>query len=101
LASDCSIAGDKLNVIAAEVFSGLQTSQEIYSYFNENPDKPDERSVLVRVLVPEDEKTRNKVTKATNFQTAVEPLSLIATDQIHFDVEERLKLYDLFYDRRK
>ena len=30
--------------------------------------------MLVRVIVPEDEKTRNKITKATNFQTAVEPL---------------------------
>ena len=101
LASDCSIAGDKLTVTAAEVVNGLQTSQEVYSYFSENPDRKDDRSVLVRVIVPEDEKTRNKITKATNFQTAVEPPSLRATDQIHFDIEERLKLYDLFYDRRK
>jgi hypothetical protein len=98
LATDCSIAGDKLTVTSPEVVNGLQTSQEIFSYFKDNPEKKDSRSVLIRVIVPEDEKTRNKITKATNFQTPVEPLSLRATDQIHFDIEER---YELFYDRRK
>jgi hypothetical protein len=56
---------------------------------------------MVRVIVLNDEPTRNRVIKATNFQTAVEPLSLRSTEQIHFDIEERLKLYDLFYDRKK
>ena len=41
------------------------------------------------------------ITKATNFQTPVAPVSLHATDPIHFDIEERLKLYSLYYDRRK
>src|SRR6266508_3182250 len=101
LASDCSIAGNKLTLRAPEVVNGLQTSQEIFSHFNDNGEKNDSRNILVRVIVPPDEQTRNKITKATNFQTPVDALSLHATDQIHFDIEERLKLYDLFYDRRK
>jgi hypothetical protein len=100
LAAKCSIAGDKLIVEAPEVVNGLQTSQEIFSYFR-GKTAVDNRSILVRVVTPADEKTRNKVIKATNSQTPVDPLSLHATDQIHFDIEERLKFFALYYDRRK
>jgi hypothetical protein len=101
LADDCSIAGDKLTVTNPEVVNGLQSSQEIFSYFSGKPDATDARHVLVRVIVLADEPTRNRVIKATNFQTTVDPLSLRSTEQVHFDIEERLKLYDLFYDRKK
>jgi hypothetical protein len=100
LADDCSIAGDNLTITDPEVVNGLQTSQEIFAHFSD-PHPNDQRHVMVRVLVLADEPTRNRVIKATNFQTAVEPLSLRSTEQIHFDIEERLKLYDLFYDRKK
>ena len=101
LATQYSIAGNKLTVSTPEVVNGLQTSQEIFSFFSGNMQKAEGRNILVRVIVPPDEQTRNRITKATNFQTPVDALSLHATDQIHFDIEERLKLYDLFYDRRK
>jgi hypothetical protein len=101
LAGSCSLAGNKLTVNKPEIVNGLQTSQEIFTFFKENPEKSDSRHVLIRVIVPPEEQTRNRITKATNFQTTVNPVSLHATDQIHFDIEERLKLYGLFYDRRK
>lgn len=101
LAGSCSLAGNKLTVQKPEIVNGLQTSQEIFAFFKENPEKTDNRHVLIRVIVPPEDQTRNRITKATNFQTTVNPVSLHATDQIHFDIEERLKLYGLFYDRRK
>jgi hypothetical protein len=101
LAEACNISGNKLTIKMPEIVNGLQTSQEIFQYFATNPAVPEHRHVLIRVILPPDELTRNKVTKATNNQTPVSPLSLRATDQIHFDIEERLKLHDLFYDRRK
>jgi hypothetical protein len=101
LATNCSLAGNKLTVQKPEIVNGLQTSQEIFSFFKDNPERSDERHVLIRVIVPPEEQIRNRITKATNFQTTVNPVSLHATDQIHFDIEERLKLFDLFYDRRK
>jgi hypothetical protein len=102
LAANCSIAGDKLMVESPEVVNGLQTSQEIFSYFNGSPkDESDKRCILVRIVTPTDEQTRTKVIKATNSQTSVEPLSLHATDQIHFDIEDKLKMFGLYYDRRK
>ena len=101
LAEDCNISGDRLTIDMPEIVNGLQTSQEIFQHFADNSGTKEERHVLVRIVLPPDEMTRNRVTKATNNQTPVSPLSLRATDQIHFDIEERLKLYDLYYDRRK
>ncbi|MGD0421282.1 MAG: AIPR family protein [Xanthobacteraceae bacterium] len=100
LAENCTTAGDKLTIKTPEIVNGLQTSQEVFAHFK-GKDIPDSRHILIRILVLADEPTRNRVVKATNFQTAVEPLSLRATEQVHFDIEERLKLYDLYYDRRK
>jgi hypothetical protein len=48
-----------------------------------------------------DERSRIKIIKATNYQTAVKDMSLRANDKIHLDIEDRLKLYGLFYDRKK
>ena len=101
LASSCSISGDSLSIGNPEIVNGLQTSQEIFSFFSHNPDRTDERTVLIKTIVPPDEQTRNRITKATNYQTPVDELSLHATDQIHSDIEDILKLHKLYYDRRK
>ena len=101
LASKSSLAGNKLSIDNPEIVNGLQTSQEIFAYFKENPGKAESRHVLIRVITPPEDEVRTRITKATNFQTQVNPVSLHATDRIHFDIEERLKLYGLFYDRRK
>ncbi len=74
LAEKCSIAGDKLTIKAPEIVNGLQTSQEIFAHFN-SKDASDSRHILIKVLVLADEPTKNRVIKATNFQTQVEPLS--------------------------
>lgn len=102
LADRCAIVGDKLVIDQPEIVNGLQTTQEIFSHFIDGrPEEGDTRSVLVRVIVPPGEQTRNQIIKATNNQTPVNPLSLHATDRLHFDIEDRLALYSLFYDRRK
>ena len=59
------------------------------------------RNVLVRVIVPPDEQIRSSIIRATNSQTPINEVSLRATDPIHFDIEEKLRLYQLFYERRK
>jgi hypothetical protein len=101
LASSCSVTGNKLTIERPEIVNGLQTSQEIYSHFKDRSHQNDMRSVMIRVIVPPDAQTTNQITKATNFQTAVTDVMLHATDPIHFDIEDRLKLQGLFYDRRK
>lgn len=107
LATDVSAPGGKELVIHnPAIVNGLQTSNEIYLYFsdkerkNENTSKIT-RSLLVRVIVPENEVSRDKIIKATNSQTPIPKASLRATDSIHRDIEDYFKPRGLFYDRRK
>lgn len=101
LATKCSVVGNKIVIERPEVVNGLQTSYEIFQFFKTQPDKQDARNVLVRVIVPPDEQVRSKIIRATNSQTPINEVSLRATDPIHFDIEEKFRLYGLFYERRK
>lgn len=90
----------QLVVKRPQIVNGLQTSREVYEYFK--MDHPSERRhILIRVLNPPSEATRNRIIKATNFQTSIPSISLHATEPLHEDIEEHLKLYGLFYDRRR
>jgi hypothetical protein len=104
LASAASAPGGKELVIHnPEIVNGLQTSNEIFRFFSQNKEKidTDKRDVLVRVIVPENEETRDKIIRATNSQTPIPKASLRATDQVHRQIEDYLKPRGLFYDRRK
>jgi hypothetical protein len=87
-------------MVSPQLVNGLQTSYELFNYFN-SKHLDDARSVLVRVILPPNETMRRRIVKATNNQTQVSQLSLRATEDIHFDIEELFKLYNVFYDRRK
>lgn len=100
LADKCHVAAGKVQIESPELVNGLQTSHEIFSAFSQVKQE-DPRTVLVRVILPPDDQTRRRIIKATNNQTTVSQLSLRATDDIHFDIEAALRLYDIFYDRRK
>jgi len=104
LATDASAPGGKELVIHnPEIVNGLQTSSELYRFFSIFPEKltTDSRDLLLRVIVPESEETRDRIIRATNSQTPIPKASLRATDQIHRQIEEYLKPRGLFYDRRK
>lgn len=102
LASDVSAPGGKELIIHnPEIVNGLQTSNEIYRYFSIAKERDTARSLLVRVIVPETEESRDKIIRATNSQTPIPKASLRATDSIHRDIEDCLKPRGLFYDRRK
>ena len=64
-------------------------------------DDPEERSVLVKVVVSKDDAVRDAIIRATNNQTSVELASLHATDKIQRDIEDILFRKGLFYERRK
>lgn len=61
----------------------------------------DERSVLVKVVITEDEDVRNRIVRATNLQTAIQPASFRASDQLQRDIEDYFLSQGWFYDRRK
>ncbi|MFN1580772.1 AIPR family protein [Vibrio rotiferianus] len=104
LASEITAPGGKELIIHdPEIVNGLQTSSEIHRFFSTNPDRREneERDLLIRVIVPESEETRDKIIRATNSQTPIPKSSLRATDLIHRQIEEYLKPRGLYYDRRK
>jgi hypothetical protein len=104
VASAASAPGGKEIVIHnPEIVNGLQTSTEIYRYFSNNPGNltTEKRNILVRVIVPETEETRDRIVRATNSQTTIPKSSLRATDPIHRQIEAYMKPRGLYYDRRK
>jgi hypothetical protein len=102
LAAKVASAGPKrLSVKGPQVVNGLQTSRAIYDYFSSHHPQSDSRSILVRVIETENSEVFDAVVKATNSQNKMPPASLRATDQIHRQIEELFRQYDLYYDRRK
>jgi hypothetical protein len=99
LADEPSVGAGKIKLTSPELVNGLQTSFLIFNFFKGGGN--DDRTIMVRVIAPPDEQTRRKIIKATNNQTAMSPLSLHATDDIHFNIEELFKLRQLYYERRK
>jgi hypothetical protein len=104
LASQATSSGAKvLTIENPYVVNGLQTSNEIYKYFTDPgyTEPKEKRHILVRIIKADSAESRDRIIKATNSQTAISPASLRATDPIHRKIEEYLKDFGLFYDRRK
>ena len=101
IASDAKETARILAIESPYIVNGLQTSNEIYRYFAEGGNKDDNRNVLVRVIVTKDSEIADRVIRATNSQIYIPPSQLKATEKIHRDIEDFMKKYDLFYDRRK
>lgn len=104
LADEASMVSTKaISLTDPAIVNGLQTSNEIFQYFKSHPNRIDKetRNVLVRIIVPECEDSRDRIVLATNNQTAIPKSSLRANDPIHWQIELFFKGRGLFYDRRK
>ena len=100
LSSKSIMNGDTIVIENPQIVNGLQTSSQIASYFDGGAGV-DKRQVMIKVVAFDDDETRDKIIKATNFQNRVEPASLRATEKVQRDIEEALLAAGLFYDRRK
>jgi hypothetical protein len=94
-------SGKALTIEDPQIVNGLQTSTEIHKYYASANTAGDDRTVMVRVIVPPKAESSDRIIKATNSQTSIPSASLRATDKIHRDIEEFLRPYGLYYDRRK
>lgn len=76
---------------------------KIYNYFSENREalESEKRSILLRIIVPDNEESRDQIIFATNNQTNIPKATLRVTDPIHLQIEMYFKSRGLFYDRRK
>lgn len=94
-------SGKIITIEDPQLVNGLQTSTEIFNYFQDANTEGDEREVMVRIIVPGKTEISDRIIKATNSQTSIPPASLRATDKVHRDIEEYLEPFGIFYDRRK
>ena len=104
LASEATLVNNReLQIVNSEIVNGLQTSMEIYNYFSENREalESEKRSILLRIIVPDNEESRDQIIFATNNQTNIPKATLRVTDSIHLQIEMYFKSRGLFYDRRK
>lgn len=104
LASEATLVNNReLQIVNPEIVNGLQTSMEIYNYFSENRKalESEKRSILLRIIVPDNEESRDQIIFATNNQTNIPKATLRVTDPIHLQIEMYFKSRGLFYDRRK
>ena len=104
LAAEATLVNNReLQIVNPEIVNGLQTSMEIYNYFSENREalESEKRSILLRIIVPDNEESRDQIIFATNNQTNIPKATLRVTDPIHLQIEMYFKSRGLFYDRRK
>lgn len=97
------ITNKRLLLSAPSVVNGLQTSYEIYNYFNHHPEalQSDSRNLLIRIIVPVNAQTRDRVILATNNQTSIPKASLRVNDPLHWEIDTYFRGHKLYYDRRK
>ncbi|MCB2213834.1 AIPR family protein [bacterium] len=100
LASQANLSGKTLTLENPKIVNGLQTSIEIFKNYPELSNEED-RSLLVRIIVPDNQDSNERIIKATNSQTSIPIASLRATDKVHRNIEDYFKEKDLYYDRRK
>ena len=101
ICTNASLSGKTLTIEDAEIVNGLQSSREIYNALHGKDLSKEPRNLLVRLLKPQTQESRDRIIKATNSQTPIPAASLRATDKIHRDIEEYLYSKGYFYDRRK
>ena len=92
--------GSALKIQDVQIVNGLQTSQTIYEYFSKNSVENENRSVMVKIISQNDAEIRDRIIRSTNNQTAIESKSLFATEKLQRDIEDIMKRYGLFYERR-
>lgn len=104
LTSEATMVNNReLQLTNPEIVNGLQTSNEIYLYLSRNKDllEQEKRNLLVRIIVPDSEESRDNIIFSTNNQTNIPKSSLRVTDTIHLQIELYFRGRGLFYDRRK
>ena len=100
IADTCSLLPKTLVLNNIKVINGLQTSFSIFESA-QFITKDDPRTILVKVILSSNKEVVDKIINASNYQNAVPPVLLRATDKIQRDIEDFCLSEGYFYDRRK
>jgi AIPR protein len=99
IAEKPNFTGKEINLTNVQIVNGLQTSFTLAKYFNK--EKDDNRSVLVKIVISENNATIDKIISSTNSQNHVSADLLRATDKIQRDIEVYFSGKGYYYDRRR
>ncbi|MBK2267177.1 AIPR family protein [Francisella philomiragia] len=100
VAEDPKELNKQLSIENVQIVNGLQTSYSIYNAHN--GDASDDRSVLVKVIIVNDNKEiTDNIIASTNSQNPVSAVLLRATEQIQRELELYFLNEGYYYDRRK
>ncbi|QUE31289.1 AIPR family protein [Francisella philomiragia] len=100
VAEDPKELNKQLSIENVQIVNGLQTSYSIYNAHN--GDTSDDRSVLVKVIIVNDNKeVTDNIIASTNSQNPVSAVLLRATEQIQRELELYFLNEGYYYDRRK
>lgn len=99
-----SKSANKIKIVNPQIVNGLQTSYSIYNFFSENIDKleDEKRKVFVKILKvePNNEDKELRITVATNSQNEIRDKDIHANDAVQKNIEEYLKKYNKYYQRK-
>lgn len=105
VAENCYTVGEKFTIENYQIVNGCQTSHILYK--NRNLTGIDNVNIPIRIVVTQDEEVKNKITTATNNQTAVKTEQLVALTTFQRDLERYYLTYAtqdndfiLYYERR-
>lgn len=101
LATSARIVGESIQLQDIQIVNGLQTTESIFRYFESGGKDSNNRSVLIKIIVSNEDSVRDAIIRSTNNQTNVELASLHATDKIQRDIEDVLQRSGFYYERRK
>lgn len=104
-----TIISEKINVTGTtvvltdyQIVNGCQTSHVLYE--NRDMENIDDLLIPIRIIVTDDDKTKNEITKATNNQTSIKPEQLEALSDFQKDLEIFYSTFTgencLYYERR-
>jgi hypothetical protein len=93
--------GKRLTLEYPQIVNGLQTTREVWGYCKTEDASNDNRALLVRIVVPPNDASRDRIIRATNSQTAIPTVALRATDPIQRSIEDYFSQHGYFYERRK
>jgi len=104
VASISQLVGDIMTIKDYQIVNGCQTSHMLFEHIDDM-DHLDNLMIPVRIIITSDENLKNRITKATNNQTAIKKEQLEALSTFQKNLEEYYKTFtkseeQLYYERR-
>lgn len=102
--SSSNLSGDIMTIRDYQIVNGCQTSHMLFEHRNEDGGIND-LMIPIRIISTKNEDLKNRITKATNNQTAIKKEQLEALSTFQKKLEEYYKTYTepnekLYYERR-